>query len=69
MQFSLSGFAFLLGYIVLVGVASFLQKFGMKQMDPYQINLLMAKGAVNSGDGIPILTKRPTPTSSENRDF
>jgi len=43
-QFSLSGFAFLLGYIVLVGVASFLQKFSMKQLTPYQINFLMAVG-------------------------
>jgi len=44
MQFSLSGFAFLLAYIVLVGVASFLQKFSMKQLNPYQINFLMAIG-------------------------
>ena len=44
MQFSLTGFAFLAGYIVLVGVASFLQKFGMKQLNPYQINFLMALG-------------------------
>lgn len=44
MQFSLSGMAFLLGYIVLVGVASFLQKFGMKQLNPYQVNFLMAIG-------------------------
>lgn len=44
MQFSVSGFAFLLGYIVLVGVASFLQKFTMKELTPYQINFLMAIG-------------------------
>src|SRR2546429_8657785 len=44
MQFSLTGFAFLAGYIVLVGVASFLQKFSMKQLSPYQINFLMALG-------------------------
>jgi drug/metabolite transporter (DMT)-like permease len=41
---TLTGFAFLLGYIVLVGVASFLQKLGMKQLNPYQINFLMAVG-------------------------
>ncbi len=41
---TLTGFAFLAGYIVLVGVASFLQKFGMKQLNPYQINFLMAVG-------------------------
>lgn len=44
MQVSLTGLAFLAGYIVLVGVASFLQKFGMKQLNPYQINFLMAIG-------------------------
>jgi len=44
MKFSASGFAFLLGYVVLVGVASFLQKFSMKQLNPYQINFLMAIG-------------------------
>jgi len=31
MKLSLSGFGFLLGYIVMVGVASFLEKFSMKQ--------------------------------------
>jgi bacterial/archaeal transporter family protein len=41
---TLTGFAFLLGYVVLVGVASFLQKFGMKQLNPYQINFLMTLG-------------------------
>lgn len=44
MQFSISGLAFLFGYIVLVGVASFLQKFSMTQLSPYQINFLMAIG-------------------------
>jgi drug/metabolite transporter (DMT)-like permease len=44
MTFSISGFALLLGYIVLVGVASFLQKFSMKELNPYQINFLMAIG-------------------------
>jgi drug/metabolite transporter (DMT)-like permease len=41
---TLTGFAFLAGYVVMVGVASFLQKFGMKQLNPYQINFLMAVG-------------------------
>ena len=41
MKFSLSGFAFLAGYVVMVGVASFLQKFSMKQLNPYQVNFLM----------------------------
>lgn len=44
MKLSLSGFGFLLGYIVMVGVASFLEKFSMKQLNPYQINFLMAIG-------------------------
>jgi drug/metabolite transporter (DMT)-like permease len=46
MRFSVSGVAFLLGYILLVGVASFLQKFTMKELTPYQINFLMAIGMV-----------------------
>src|SRR5437016_8231148 len=53
MRFSLSGFAFLLGYIVLVGVASFLQKFSMNQLSPYQINFLMALGML--GTAVPAL--------------
>src|SRR5437870_12122551 len=44
MNLPLSGFAFLLGYIVLVGTASFLEKFSMKQLNPYQVNFLMAIG-------------------------
>src|SRR5437016_8045399 len=44
MNVPLSGFGFLLGYIVLVGTASFLEKFRMKQLNPYQVNFLMAIG-------------------------
>src|SRR6267143_2380194 len=44
MKLPLSGFEFLLGYIVMVGVASFLEKFSMKQLNPYQVNFLMAIG-------------------------
>src|SRR5438132_4913158 len=40
----MTGFGFLFGYIVLVGTASFLEKFSMKQLNPYQVNLLMAIG-------------------------
>jgi len=43
-QASVTGFGFLLGYIVLVGTASFLEKFSMKQLNPYQVNFLMAIG-------------------------
>ncbi len=44
MNASLSGFGFLAGYVVMVGVASFLEKFSMKQLNPYQVNFLMAIG-------------------------
>src|SRR3954454_8275107 len=44
MNESLAGYIFLLGYIVLVGTASFLQKYSMKSLDPYQVNFLMAIG-------------------------
>jgi len=44
MNLPISGFLFLLGYIVMVGVASFLEKFSMKQLSPYQVNFLMAIG-------------------------
>src|SRR5919202_2964187 len=44
MELPLSGFAFLLGYIVLIGTASSLEKFSMKQLNPYQVNFLMAIG-------------------------
>ena len=44
MNSSVSGFGFLAGYIVMVGVASFLEKFSMKQLNPYQVNFLMAIG-------------------------
>ncbi len=44
MNLPLSGFGFLIGYIVLVGTASFLEKFSMKQLNPYQVNFLMAIG-------------------------
>jgi len=43
-QTSITGFGFLIGYIVLVGTASFLEKFSMKQLNPYQVNFLMAIG-------------------------
>lgn len=44
MKLGLSGFGFLLAYILTVGVASFLEKFSMKQLNPYQVNFLMAIG-------------------------
>ena len=44
MNGSTAGFAFLFAYIVLVGTASFLEKFSMKQLNPYQVNFLMGIG-------------------------
>src|SRR5213595_905545 len=44
MRLPITGFGFLLGYIAMVGVASFLEKFSMKQLNPYQVNFLMAIG-------------------------
>jgi len=44
MGLPITGFGFLLGYIVMVGVASFLEKFSMKQLNAYQVNFLMAIG-------------------------
>jgi drug/metabolite transporter (DMT)-like permease len=44
MTASISGFGFLAGYVVTVGVASFLEKFSMKELNPYQVNFLMAIG-------------------------
>ena len=44
MRVQWTGFPLLFGYVVMVGVASFLEKFSMKQLNPYQINFLMAIG-------------------------
>lgn len=44
MHGNISGLVFLAGYIVLVGVASFLQKFTMQALTPWHINFLMALG-------------------------
>ena len=41
---SVSGFGFLAGYVIMVGVASALEKFSMKQLNPYQVSFLMAIG-------------------------
>jgi drug/metabolite transporter (DMT)-like permease len=39
-----TGFLFLLGYILMVGGASFLQKLAMKDLSPYQLNFFMFIG-------------------------
>ncbi len=41
------GYLFLLGYILLVGVATFLQKFAMKTLSPFQLEFLVAIGMIS----------------------
>lgn len=43
------GYVFVLGYIVLVGVATFLMKVGLKTLSPYQLNFLMGIGMLITG--------------------
>ncbi len=43
------GAAYLIGYIISIGVATFLLKYVSDDFDPYQINLLMAGGMVLIG--------------------
>jgi drug/metabolite transporter (DMT)-like permease len=43
------GWVFLWGYVILIGVATFLMKYAMKDLSPYQINFLMAIGMLVTG--------------------
>jgi drug/metabolite transporter (DMT)-like permease len=43
------GYLFILAYIALVGVATFLMKVGLKTMSPYQMNFLMGIGILLTG--------------------
>lgn len=43
------GYLFVLGYIVLVGVATFLMKVMLKSLSPYQLNFLMGIGMMVTG--------------------
>lgn len=43
------GYLFLLFYVLLVGVATFLAKSSLKSLDPYQLNLLMGIGMLIIG--------------------
>jgi len=43
------GYAFVAGYILLVGVATFLMKVGLKTLSPYQLNFLMGIGMLLTG--------------------
>ncbi len=43
------GYLFVAGYILIVGVATFLMKVGLKTMTPYQMNFLMGIGMLLTG--------------------
>jgi drug/metabolite transporter (DMT)-like permease len=43
------GYLFILGYVLLVGVATFLMKVGLKSLNPYQLNFLIAIGMFITG--------------------
>jgi len=43
------GYLFIAGYIVLVGVATFLMKASLKTLTPYQLNFLMGIGMLITG--------------------
>lgn len=43
------GYIFILGYILLVGVATFLMKVSLKSLSPYQLNFLMGLGMLITG--------------------
>ena len=43
------GYLFVLGYVLIVGVATFLMKVGLKTLNPYQLNFLMAIGMFITG--------------------
>jgi drug/metabolite transporter (DMT)-like permease len=43
------GYVFVLGYVVLVGIATFLMKVGLKTLNPYQLNFLMGVGMMITG--------------------
>ena len=43
------GYAFVAGYVLLVGVATFLMKVSLKNLSPYQLNFLMGIGMLVTG--------------------
>ncbi len=43
------GYLFILGYVILVGIATFLMKVGLKTLSPYQLNFLMGIGMLITG--------------------
>jgi len=43
------GYLFVLGYILVVGIATFLMKVSLKTLSPYQLNFLMGIGMLITG--------------------
>jgi drug/metabolite transporter (DMT)-like permease len=43
------GYLFVLGYVIVVGLATFLMKIGLKSLSPYQLNFLMGVGMLLTG--------------------
>lgn len=43
------GYTFIIGYILLIGVATFLMKVSLKTLSPYQLNFLMGIGMLLTG--------------------
>jgi len=43
------GYIFILGYVLLVGIATFLMKVSLKSLSPYQLNFLMGLGMLITG--------------------
>ena len=43
------GYLFIAGYILLIGIATFLMKVGLKTLSPYQLNFLMGIGMIITG--------------------
>ncbi len=43
------GYIFVAGYILLVGIATFLMKVSLKNLSPYQLNFLMGIGMLLTG--------------------
>ncbi len=43
------GYLFVLGYVLIIGLATFFMKVGLKVMSPYQLNFLMGIGMLLTG--------------------
>jgi len=43
------GYLFIAGYVLVIGVATFLMKVGLKSLSPYQLNFLMGIGMMITG--------------------